>query len=90
MKDRTVIRMDILIFCFALQKTLFQATHHGKKGTERSKSVVAEKRHGGIKPGQSDSWSDDTLVVPPLPPSGLVGCNLIDIHYILKVSKLFL
>lgn len=31
--------------------------------------------------GDTDFWSGQQLVIPPLPSSGLVGCNIIDIQY---------
>ena len=30
------------------------------------------------------------LLVPPCPPSGLEGCNIIDIEYYVEVSKIML
>jgi len=41
--------------------------------------------HGQITPHDSDVWSGEKLTVPPLPPSYLVGCNIIDIKYYIQV-----
>ena len=38
-----------------------------------------------INEGESFSWEGQQFVIPPLPPSYLAGCNIIDIRYILQV-----
>lgn len=53
----------------------------------RGKQVQQERRElavisrGKIRPGGSDEWLNETLYVPPLPPTNLRGCNLIKIQY---------
>ena len=41
---------------------------------------------GEIPKGGDCIWSGNGILIPPLPASGLLGCNIINIHYCLKVS----
>uniref|UniRef100_A0A0L8H2D9 Arrestin C-terminal-like domain-containing protein n=1 Tax=Octopus bimaculoides TaxID=37653 RepID=A0A0L8H2D9_OCTBM len=57
--------------------------------TTKTKTVhqhVASVMQGGIQPGESDYWNQVALLIPPLPPSHLIYCNIIDIRYILTFS----
>lgn len=53
----------------------------------RGKIVQVEKRElaviarGKIRAGSADKWQNESLYVPPLPPTNLEGCHLIDIRY---------
>jgi len=38
-----------------------------------------------LQAGESEQWVDVPLQIPPLPPSRLVGCNIISIAYVIKV-----
>ncbi|KAH9523027.1 hypothetical protein Btru_065541 [Bulinus truncatus] len=40
----------------------------------------------GIAAHSGDVWSGEELIVPPLPPSFLNGCQIIDIHYYLQLT----
>lgn len=59
----------------------------------RNKVVQVEKRElaviarGKIRSGGSDRWHNESLYVPPLPPTNLEGCHLINIKYDVFVSK---
>lgn len=58
----------------------------------RHKIVQIEKRElavisrGKIRPHDRDEWVNETLYVPPLPPTNLKGCHLIKIQYDVFVS----
>lgn len=58
----------------------------------RNKVVQVEKRElaviarGKIRAGGSDKWHNESLYVPPLPPTNLRGCHLINIKYDVFVS----
>lgn len=58
----------------------------------RGKVVQVEKRElaviarGKIRPGGNDEWQNESLYVPPLPPTNLRGCHLIKIQYDVFVS----
>ncbi|XP_059610611.1 arrestin domain-containing protein 17 [Phlebotomus argentipes] len=53
----------------------------------RGKVVQTEKRdlvtitRGKIRAGGVDEWQNETLYVPPLPPTNLKGCHIIRIQY---------
>lgn len=59
----------------------------------RGKVVQVEKRElaviarGKIRAGGHDEWQNETLYVPPLPPTNLRGCHLIKIQYDVFVSR---
>lgn len=58
----------------------------------RNKTLKVEKRELSvrtrprIKPHSIDTWHEETLFVPPLPPTNLVGCHLIKVEYDVFVS----
>lgn len=58
----------------------------------RGKVVQIEKRElaviarGKIRAGSTDRWQNESIYVPPLPPTNLEGCHLIDIKYDVFVS----
>ncbi|KAL5005445.1 hypothetical protein ScPMuIL_018901 [Solemya velum] len=62
--------------------TTFHAT---TKSRSTSKDIVKVTR-GEIAAGGSDYWTGERLVIPPLPPSYLAGCQIIDIQYILELT----
>ena len=66
-----------------VQRTTFLARYNESK-TQDDVLVV---RKGKIEPGESDSWHDTALKIPPLPPSDLPQCNNIKIDYILEVGQ---
>lgn len=45
--------------------------------------------HQDVQPGETETWTGDRLMIPPLPPSFLVGCRIIDINYYLEVITIF-
>ena len=59
------------------------------KATCKSKTVkktVATFKRGEIDGGDSEEWSGQMVHIPPLPPSDLIYCNIIDIKYYIVVS----
>ena len=70
-------------FCFFfIQITTYRAS---TKTRTRTKRIAALMRPA--IPGHSeDVWSGEELVIPPLPPSFLEGCRIIDIRYIVQVG----
>ena len=47
------------------------------------------KRDRKFGRGESITWFCDQLVIPPVPPSCLIGCNIISIKYTLEVNFIF-
>ncbi|KAK6179157.1 hypothetical protein SNE40_011577 [Patella caerulea] len=62
-------------------ETLFKA--QGKMKVENRQ--LAKIKHDGFKKGESDIWSGEAIIIPPVPPSFLAGCHIIDIHYYLEL-----
>ncbi|CAH1798043.1 unnamed protein product [Owenia fusiformis] len=57
---------------------------HATRKTRHSTNTIQTLQKGEIDAGGTESWENVQLVVPPLPPSHLVGCRIIDIRYILN------
>lgn len=65
-----------------LMWTVYQTPYGARNEQKRE---VARLVHGSVMPAGSDTWSREKLRVPPLPPSFLPNCNLIEIHYIIEL-----
>lgn len=57
--------------------------------TERRELGVIT-RGGRVRPGETCKWRKEPLFVPPLPPTNLRGCHLIDVKYDVYVSTILL
>ncbi|BFZ01389.1 hypothetical protein BsWGS_04428 [Bradybaena similaris] len=64
-----------------LMTTTFHAAYKSRSVTQ----IVARIQRGSLKSGNSDSWEGDSLLLPPLPPSFLIGCSIIDVKYTLQL-----
>lgn len=53
--------------------------------TRKLRKEIAKITHPGVDGGASVIWRDSILTIPPVPPSFLEGCKIIDIRYFLKV-----
>lgn len=59
----------------------------------RGKVLASETRElasvsrGKIRPGEGEDWLNEQLYVPPLPPTNLRGCHLINVIYHVFVSN---
>lgn len=56
--------------------------------TRKLEKEVTRISHPGVQGGESVVWKGMGLVIPPVPPSFLERCNIIDIRYFLKVSSI--
>ena len=54
--------------------------------TKTIHKIIGEKWQGQIHPGSEDYWSDVPIFIPPIPPSKLIYCTIIEIHYFLQVT----
>lgn len=62
--------------------------HIGFHATSKSrweKREVTRLQKGKIPPGETESYNQQGLHIPPIPASYLGGCNIIDIQYILEL-----
>jgi hypothetical protein len=66
------------------QYMTFSATSGGNKKNKRTKRCVQEVQRGKIEAGGTDTWNSIGLSIPPLPPSGLGGCRMINVSYALE------
>lgn len=60
-----------------------RVTYETKKSTYDVR-IIAEVEGGVVKAGKEVEWKEQ-IIVPPLPQSLLVGCDLIKIEYYVKV-----
>ncbi|XP_067664748.1 arrestin domain-containing protein 3-like [Haliotis asinina] len=63
-----------------------ETTFRVKHKTKYKQNKVAKLKHGSILMGEHDYWNGDQLVIPPLPPSYLRCCSIIDVKYILMLT----
>jgi hypothetical protein len=71
---------------FFFQTTLFKTLTSCRSTTKQICKVKRDRKFGR---GESITWFCDQLVIPPVPPSCLIGCNIISIKYTLEVSMLY-
>ncbi|XP_050403342.1 arrestin domain-containing protein 3 [Patella vulgata] len=60
--------------------------YHSRTKTRTLTDTVSTICHGPILRGDSDTWNGDLLPIPPLPPSGLRGCRIMDITYTVTLN----
>ncbi|KAL4228949.1 hypothetical protein ACF0H5_011989 [Mactra antiquata] len=60
-------------------------SYHAQSKTRDVTNILNELRHGKIEGGGTDQWSNERLHIPAVPPSYLLGCNIIDIKYFLNI-----
>ncbi|XP_071114939.1 arrestin domain-containing protein 3-like [Haliotis cracherodii] len=61
--------------------TVFHSTTKTRAVTQQ----VGKLKRGPIATGDTDIWDGEKLIIPPLPPSFLLGCSIIDIKYIIEL-----
>ncbi|XP_059612350.1 arrestin domain-containing protein 17-like isoform X1 [Phlebotomus argentipes] len=67
-----------------MRKIITFHTHTPRRETKKDKVNISEVSGGAVEPGASDTWTFK-LEIPPLPPSNLVNCGIIDVDYDLKI-----
>ncbi|XP_062620948.1 arrestin domain-containing protein 3-like [Saccostrea cucullata] len=58
---------------------------HARSKSRSSVQTINSIQHQNLNPGDTNVWSGDRIILPPLPPSYLTHCNIIDIRYYLKL-----
>lgn len=71
---------------FILRKVIAFYTNQPRRETKKDKVTICEVSVGPVEPNASNTWQQQ-LVIPPLPPSNLVNCGIIDLDYELKVRR---
>lgn len=67
---------------------LLADTNQPRRETKKDKMTIAELSVGPVDEHGSQTWQQK-LDIPPLPPSNLVNCGIIDLDYELKVRFFF-
>ena len=75
-------KYDMLLSIFQRVK------YHATDKTKTVNNTLFRDMKGRIAGGSTDVWKDVKMLIPPVPPSYLLGCNIIDIKYIAMVSVL--
>ncbi|XP_062595427.1 arrestin domain-containing protein 3-like [Saccostrea cucullata] len=75
--SRRVCKMDLRLWMYVY-------FHADETYTSRIKEV-GRVIHPDIQPGETEIWSGDRLIIPPIPPSSFNSCRIIDIKYSLEV-----
>lgn len=76
----------ISLFLIAELIFFFQTiTYYAEGSQKKEHRKVAELKRPEIKPGDDDIWANVEVTIPPLPPSHLEYCRIIDIEYEFKV-----
>jgi len=71
-----------------IKAELIQTVSYYAKSSKREGNSVLEKEKEeiNVQPGESETWKQNALKIPPCPPSRLAyGCHIIDVHYSIKV-----
>lgn len=61
-------------------------TYFAENTSAKDKIELGCVQFGSVSARKSDSWNDVDLVVPPVPPTGLGGCRIIEVKYFIEVQ----
>ncbi|KAL3866416.1 hypothetical protein ACJMK2_043717 [Sinanodonta woodiana] len=64
---------------------IMKVHYHAGDETNTVMHVLSALKRPPIPAGATDYWSGYKLHVPPVPPSFLLGCKIIDIHYYIMI-----
>lgn len=64
-------------------------SQHPRRETKQEETVISAFQVGPVAGHSSNTWNQP-LVIPPLPPSNLTNCSLIDLDYELQVCTIFI
>ena len=81
----------VYLTIYLFQKTFYQTpkTKDTKVSKHSDVTQIAMIQHGPISPGYDDEYDNEHILVPPLPPSHLQGCSLINISYYVEVWSIY-
>ncbi|XP_059158632.1 arrestin domain-containing protein 3-like [Physella acuta] len=65
---------------------IMKKTFQTRTSTKTEHTRVAHSTHTSIEKHSEDIWKDEALTIPPLPPSFLTECSIIDVNYVLQLS----
>ena len=81
---RIALTVKLFMICCILQ----QVKYHARGKTRTVRNCLQELRHDKIEGGGKDAWRSEKLFIPPVPPSYLLGCSIIDIRYLAMVRRI--
>ncbi|XP_031621450.1 arrestin domain-containing protein 17 [Contarinia nasturtii] len=68
-----------------LRKTVVFKTNHPRRDLKKEKTTISEISVGPVEEHSSKNWQQN-IEIPPLPPSNLINCGIIDLDYELKIE----
>nr|XP_022329071.1 arrestin domain-containing protein 17-like [Crassostrea virginica] len=71
--------------CSIAAELVMVSTFHATTKSRSCHQSINSLLHQKVMPGDSDVWGGDRFIIPPLPPSFLSGCSIMDIRYLLKL-----
>lgn len=87
MIPKSVNESDFLLYSLYLRKNISNSKvveYKSKKRRKRERQKIADIEKGATAMDDVTIWND-VLHIPPIPPTGLGRCKLIDISYELEV-----
>ncbi|KAK7866141.1 hypothetical protein R5R35_004789 [Gryllus longicercus] len=72
------------VICTLRKIVSFKATSPSNT-VKKDKITIVDHKFGGVTGNSSKTWTEQ-IVIPPLPPSNLMNCNIIDLSYDMKVE----
>ena len=75
---------EFLKKCY-FQVITYKSTHRNKTSSPFRSTIACFPYGSGLIPGDSAHWRQD-IPVPPLMPSDLIHCDIIDVKYYVVVS----
>lgn len=69
-----------------LRKIVVFSTNYPRRDTKKEKTIISEISVGPVEVHSSKNWQQN-IEIPPLPPSNLINCGIIDLDYELKVMS---
>ncbi|XP_014367457.2 arrestin domain-containing protein 17 [Papilio machaon] len=77
--------VELTLVKLFLRKVVTYRATSPSTATKKTKEVILTIQQGPVAAGATNHWSL-TMEVPPLPPSNLVNCSIIDLDYDLKAE----
>ncbi|XP_046581080.1 arrestin domain-containing protein 3-like [Haliotis rubra] len=69
--------------CSAEIRLKLVMSYHTDRKSRQEKKVITRLKHDRLSSGNEDIWTE-AFTIPPLPPSHLKGCSIIDTKYVLQ------
>lgn len=72
-----------------MQKTTVGVGGNINRPTKSYKHVLWDRKQVAIDDSGALIWRAVPITIPPVPPSGMPNCNLIDVSYLIEVNKYY-